>query len=232
MIATITELRPTQITVGYREVERKRRRWREQTKSGDWLLRHGHPSPVVLGPCQTLFIIDHHHMLRALYEEGVAEVDVRIVEDLGTLSMAEFWEVCEARGWCHPYDAAGERQPMSAIPATIGDLADDSFRSLAGELRRAGGYSKASTPYSEFKWADFLRDRIDRTAAEADLDGAMELALGLVKTTQAEHLPGWRSTNDQSRSPCAADVPAEVGLPLSIHSNATAIIAPRIGPAM
>ena len=32
--------------------------------------------------------------------------------------------------------------------------------------------------------------------------------------------------------PWAADVPAAVGPPLSIHSNPTAIMAPIIGPAM
>jgi hypothetical protein len=31
--------------------------------------------------------------------------------------------------------------------------------------------------------------------------------------------------------PCAASVPAEVGLPLSIHSKATPISAPKTGPA-
>ena len=35
----ITELRPTQITVGLREVKAKRKRWREEgtTKSGEFL---------------------------------------------------------------------------------------------------------------------------------------------------------------------------------------------------
>ena len=39
------------------------------------------------------------------------------------------------------------------------DLVDDPFRSLAGELRRVGGYAKDTTPFSEFLWADFLRRR-------------------------------------------------------------------------
>ena len=49
-----------------------------------------------------------------------------------------------------------------AIPSTVSELLDDPFRSLAGELRRAGGYAKAPAPYSEFRWADFLRRRIER----------------------------------------------------------------------
>ena len=47
------------------------------------------------------------------------------------------------------------------IPKSIEDMADDPFRSLAGALRRKGGYAKDTTPFSEFLWADFLRRRIE-----------------------------------------------------------------------
>jgi len=46
----------------------------------------------------------------------------------------------------------------------MADLADDPYRSVAGELRRQGGFAKDTTPFSEFLWADFLRRRIDRGA--------------------------------------------------------------------
>src|SRR3974377_1798791 len=39
---------------------------------------------------------------------------------------------------------------------------DDPFRSLAGELRRAGGFAKDTTPFSEFLWPDFLRRQMSR----------------------------------------------------------------------
>ncbi|HEX3406066.1 MAG TPA: ParB-like protein, partial [Caulobacteraceae bacterium] len=49
----ITELRPTQITVGFREVAEKRHEWRDRTrkpgeKAGEFLGRH--TIPTVLGP--------------------------------------------------------------------------------------------------------------------------------------------------------------------------------------
>jgi hypothetical protein len=46
----IKDLRPTQITVGFREVAEKRRQWREQSgdKGAEFLGRH--MVPVVLGP--------------------------------------------------------------------------------------------------------------------------------------------------------------------------------------
>src|SRR5215211_1632523 len=64
----ITSLRPTQITVGMREVKAKRKRWREtdsKKKGGEFLGKH--MIPVVLGPKENHYIIDHHHLARALH---------------------------------------------------------------------------------------------------------------------------------------------------------------------
>ena len=70
-------------------------------------------------------------------------------------------------------------------------LVDDPFRSLAGELRRAGGYAKDTTPFSEFIWADFLRRRMKRKLVEKDFERAIEKALQLAKSEDAGYLPGW-----------------------------------------
>src|ERR1700730_19315886 len=58
----ITELRPTQITVGMREVKAKRKHWREQVdgKGAEFLGKH--MIPVILGPKQRHYVIDHHHL--------------------------------------------------------------------------------------------------------------------------------------------------------------------------
>ncbi len=71
------------------------------------------------------------------------------------------------------------------------DLKDDPFRSLAGELRRMGGFAKDTTPFSEFIWADFLRRRINRNVAKDDFDRALEQGMKLAKSAQANYLPGW-----------------------------------------
>jgi hypothetical protein len=71
------------------------------------------------------------------------------------------------------------------------DLVDDPFRSLAGELRRAGGFAKDTTPFSEFLWADFLRRSMKRKLLEADFARALDKALALAKSKDADYLPGW-----------------------------------------
>jgi hypothetical protein len=61
------------------------------------------------------------------------------------------------RNWMHPFDDPSRRRPYKDLPKSVADLVDDPFRSLAGELRRAGGFAKETTTFSEFLWADFFR---------------------------------------------------------------------------
>jgi hypothetical protein len=187
----IAELRPTQITVGLREVEEKRQQWRKRAEQDGGKFLGRHMIPVLLGPKQRHYVIDHHHLARALEEEGVKEILVTVVADLHALQKSSFWVVLDNRGWCHPYDAGGRRRDFADIPTAISDLVDDPYRSLAGELRQAGGFAKDTTPFSEFIWADFLRRRIKPKEVKADFSSALATALELAKRQDANYLPGW-----------------------------------------
>ena len=187
----IGDLRPTQITVGMREVATKRKRWRELGAKKDEKFLGKHIIPVVLGPKQRPYVVDHHHLARALHDEGVKEVAITVGNNLSGLDREAFWTVMDNRNWMHPYDAEGVRRPYRDIPKTVAELIDDPFRSLAGELRRAGGFAKDTTPFSEFLWADFLRRRVKRKLIEQDFDHAVEVALELAKSQEAGYLPGW-----------------------------------------
>lgn len=190
-LVPIAELRPTQITVGLREVEEKRRRWREHDPDKKDKFLGSHMIPTLLGPKKRHYVIDHHHLSRALQLEGVEAVQVTVVADLHKLDKQAFWTVCDHKAWAHPYDADGARQTFKDIPKAIADLVDDPFRSLAGELRRAGGFAKDTTPFSEFLWADFLRRNMKPKQVENDFSEALEEALRLAKSPDAGYLPGW-----------------------------------------
>jgi hypothetical protein len=187
----IVTLQPTQITVGMREVHEKRKHWRENPDKKKSELLGRHMIPVIFGPKDRYFVIDHHHLARALHDEGEKHVLVTVVKDLRSLDKDAFWTVLDHHGWAHPYDEEGLRRDYKAIPKTVADLKDDPFRSLAGELRRAGGFAKDTTPFSEFLWADFLRRRIKRSSVEKDMTAAMKQALILAKSPNANYLPGW-----------------------------------------
>jgi hypothetical protein len=185
----INELRPTQITIGMREVRAKRKRWRGVTHKSSFL--GSHLIPVIHGLKGRFYVIDHHHLARALHEEGVRDIAVTVVADLAKLDRDAFWTYLDNRSWLHPYDQAGRRRPYDALPRSIADMVDDPYRSLAGELRRAGGFAKDTTPFSEFLWADFLRRRVKQRRIEESFATALELALRLAKSEDADYLPGW-----------------------------------------
>jgi hypothetical protein len=187
----ITDLRPTQITVGMREVKAKRKAWRDTgTKKGEKFLGK-HMIPVILGPKGRHYVIDHHHLTRALHDEGVEHVAVTVVANLSKLDTESFWFNMDNHNWMHPFDDKGRRRSYEDIPKSVTELVDDPFRSLAGELRRSGGFAKDTTPFSEFIWADFLRRRMKRKIVEKDFQSAVEQALQLAKSMDADYLPGW-----------------------------------------
>jgi len=185
----ILDLRPTQITVGMREVEAKRKHWRAAKEGEKFLGKH--TIPVILGLKDRHYIIDHHHLALALHEEGVKNIAVTIVANLSKLQRESFWFVMDNRNWTHPFDAHGRRCEYSDLPKSVDKLVDDPFRSLAGELRRVGGFAKDTTPFSEFLWADFLRNRMKRKVIESDFDESINEALQLAKSVEANYLPGW-----------------------------------------
>jgi hypothetical protein len=190
-LVPILALRPTQITVGLHEVEEKRKRWRDLSPKKKARVLGNHMIPCVKGSDKTYYVVDHHHLALALHDEGVKEVQVSVVADLSMVDRKSFWVVMDDRRWCHPYDENGERQHFSRIPERVSKLKDDPYRSVAGQLRRAGGYAKDTTPFSEFLWADFLRRRISEKTIKRDFGKAMVQALEFAKTQDAIYLPGW-----------------------------------------
>ena len=188
----ITDLRPTQMTVGMREVKEKRKRWREHKSAKKRAVLLGkHMIPVVLGPDEHHYVVDHHHLARALHDEGVKHILVTVIGDLTMVERDAFWGVMDNKRWVYPYDSKGERRQFNDLPKSVADLKDDPFRSLAGELRRAGGFAKDITPFSEFLWADFLRRKVSRKNVDDDFDKAMEKAMGFARSRDAVYLPGW-----------------------------------------
>ncbi len=187
----LRSLRPTQMTVGQREVKFKRKRWDHEDQPARSAYLRTHMVPVVTGPKGRPYLVDHHHLVCALFDEGIEGVFVSVIADLSHLSTSEFWAVMDMKCWAHPYDADGERHAFSDIPKHVQDLADDPYRSLAGALERRGGFAKSMQPFAEFLWADFLRRRIKAKELKSNFDSATEAALDLVRSRHAAHLPGW-----------------------------------------
>ena len=187
----LSELRPTQMTVGMREVEKRREAWRARDPSDRDKFFASHMVPTILGPGKRRYLIDHHHLARALIEEGIESVFITTVSDLSKVDEDLFWNMMDYHGWTHPFDGKGRRCDYEDLPETVKDIQDDPYRSLAGELRNIGGFAKDLTPYTEFVWADFFRRRIKAKTIVDDFDAALASALALAKSGDADYLPGW-----------------------------------------
>jgi hypothetical protein len=192
----LADLRPTQMTVGAAEVAVKRAQWAQlKSKARDKLLR-SHWFPAVRGPRGRFFIVDHHHLGQALTQESVDQVWVMQLADYSAVEPGMFWRLMEFHHWAHPYDEKGLRQEFNAIPKRLEQLKDDPYRSLAGEVRKAGGYAKDAAPFVEFLWADFFRPHFDKKSLSSQggqglPESAVVAAVALARGPQARFLPGW-----------------------------------------
>ncbi|KVK94961.1 chromosome partitioning protein ParB [Burkholderia ubonensis] len=184
-------LRPTQMTVGYREVKAKRKHWKTLGKRERKAAIDSHWFPAVVGPGGRHFITDHHHLGLALIEEGETTVKAMLLKDLSWLDETIFWRMMEHNQWVHPFGADGARCDYADLPKVLTGLEDDPYRSLAGELRTAGGYAKDATPFSEFLWADYLRLHVTPDQIRKNFDKALDAAMKRAHEQDARYLPGW-----------------------------------------
>lgn len=194
--AVLADLRPTQMTVGAAEVAVKRSQWAQlKPKARDKLLQ-SHWFPAVRGPRERFYIVDHHHLGQALTHEKVQNVWVMQLADFSGVETDLFWRLMEFHHWAHPYDEKGQRHDFAAIPKRLTQLRDDPYRSLAGEVRKAGGYAKDSAPFTEFLWADFFRPYFGKSElGHVDGQGLPQAcvvsAVALARSAKARFLPGW-----------------------------------------
>ena len=97
----------------------------------------------------------------------------------------------EQNGYCWPIDADGNRRPYAAIPASIGDLTDNVWRTLARRVR-GQAFHDLDTPFQEFMWGDYFRTFMTRRLIEQQFELAVELATKLARLSEAEDLPGYK----------------------------------------
>lgn len=197
----LTELRPTQMAVGMRAVEAKRRKIDRLADSARKLRRYleERPVPAVLGPGENYYIIDHHHLSLALWQSEVEEVFVRVVDDLSDMPKRTFLRAMASLGWLHAYDARGREICPTRLPASLDRLRADRYRDLAWSVRQAGGFKKTHVPFSEFAWANFFRERIPANVVSRDFERAHERAMGLALSPEARSLPGSLFREDGAR---------------------------------
>ena len=188
---SVAALRPTQMTIGLREVERKQKEWAALGKKKRRWAMSEVLFPAVIGPRQIYYILDHHHTAVALLKEDARHAQVGVVKDLSKLDASDFWIYLDHLSWAHPYDQRGKRRSFSDMPRSLGALRDDPYRSLAGEVRDLGGFAKSDTPYLEFLWSNYFRGQVRSDWVRSHHGKALKGALHLARSAKTRHLPGW-----------------------------------------
>jgi len=164
----VDDLSPTQFATGKTEVMYKagrlKKKYNDKMKLHDHLLLR--PVPVVKRG-KKFYLVDHHHMVRALYEAlndkfgDELFVYVKVMFDGSSLTETHFWKAMFEHNYVYLFGAdGGGPKPTSILPKHIRDLEFDPYRSLAWLVRDRHGYMKNNTPFSEFKWANYFRTRI------------------------------------------------------------------------
>lgn len=192
LMAIVDALRPTQITVGAFHVAQKIHVTRRLSERKRAAFLEEHPVHVIIGPAETMYVVDHHHWVKAWHDLGIEQVPVIVRKDLSRLSGPEFWRYMVKHHQVHPYDEHGRRRPLAELPRGVQGMRDDPYRSLEAFAQRAGAYRKVKTAYPDFRWADFFRKEID-----GPFDTPHGFAVALAKAVRLAHsdaardLPGY-----------------------------------------
>jgi hypothetical protein len=217
-------MRPTQCSVGFLEVQFKIQEFRERSLKLEEFAKYlkGHPIPAVLGPDERMYLTDHHHMGLALvklaneWDESdkpavmnpFRKCCFQIVKDYSErheLSMRQFFAKLEDHKLCHPFDGNGQR--VNKLPKYLSEMVDDPYRSLAGLSRKAGAYDKVDVAYTEFLWADYLRDKVDCARIRKEyMAQSIHLAIVLANDPAAAKLPGFHGGKPLAELPTLAEI--------------------------
>src|SRR5690606_27068718 len=142
---------------------------------------------------KNFYVIDHHHLSRAVLTAGYNKIYATIIWDMSSLSMNDFWTEMQQRGFVYLKNERGQNIEYSQLPQKISELGDDTYRSLAGAVRHKDAYSKDPTPFAEFKWDDFFRGKIAIHDEEKSFKEAIEKALILAESPDTQNLPGYHA---------------------------------------
>ena len=190
MKVKILSLKPTQISAGMREIGHRIEKLNKMGLGAQVAYLRERVVPVVIGPNKLMYMIDNHHLMRALWEMGTKHAEVKVIADLSHLKTKAFWKAMEKNGWVYPYDQYGNGpyNPAKFLPETIQGLADNPYRGIAWLAREAGAYNKVQVPFVEFKWADFLRKNMKSHPNTHSMTRVMNEAIKLCKSPAAKKL--------------------------------------------
>lgn len=191
-LVAIKDLHPTQAVVGEREVKEKTDKINGMgdAKLKDYIEEK--TVPVVIGPDNVLYMIDHHHTMLALLRSGRSDTCLaKVVANFSEDNVPAFWQEMEKKHWVYLKNGQGQTITPLQIPAHLSQLQNDPYRSLAGTVRDLGGFNKSKKPFAEFAWANYFRSRVQIGEGQGAWDEAVKQAMAIAHDSAASKLPGY-----------------------------------------
>lgn len=187
----ITQLHPTQSGVGQLQVDTTQRELADKSAEQLDKLMQKKEIPVVIAPDGGYWLVDRHHLTKALWQQGVKQARVRVIARLQ--DKASFWSQMQNNHWAWLKDERGQPLTPEQLPRHIGALPDYPYRTLAGLLQDAGYFSKKDQVYFvEFAWASWLGQQMDWLPVNAaNLADRLGQAKRLACSSKAKELPGY-----------------------------------------
>ncbi len=188
---SLARLRPLQVGVGLMEVQSKAAD--VQSKSPKALTKYlqKRPMQIVFGPRCELWLVDGHHLARALLLAGVLEAPFQLLGDLSSLSDPEFEKEMRSRNWVWLFDEQDRPVTFQDLPVQLEDMKDDPYRSLAWKMKKEGVYRDLSEPFQQFHWARFYRRFITLELLTHFPKLADDVARVVSRSSNAAQLPGF-----------------------------------------
>ncbi len=147
--------------------------------------------PVVIAPDGSYWLVDRHHLTKALWQQGVKDARVKVIGRLQ--DKANFWSQMQNNHWAWLKDEKGQPLTPEQLPTSIDKLSDYPYRTLAGLLQDAGYFSKQDQVYFvEFAWASWLGQQMAwQPVNAANLADRLAEAKRLACNSKASALPGY-----------------------------------------
>ncbi|MGL5305461.1 MAG: ParB-like protein [Aeromonas veronii] len=147
--------------------------------------------PVVIAPDGSYWLVDRHHLTKALWQQGVKDARVKVIGRLQ--DKANFWSQMQNNHWAWLKDEKGQPLTPEQLPTSIDKLPDYPYRTLAGLLQNAGYFRKDKQVYFvEFAWASWLGKQMQWMAVDsANLAARLQQAKRLACGSDASNLPGY-----------------------------------------
>ena len=157
-------IKPTQAVVGHEDLKLRKKKIDKQYSKGtlkSYLDQR--TAPAIIAPSGHAYILDRHHLSKALSESFVPDSEkkilIKIKENLSSLSQEAFINMMKENNWVYLKKLAKPIE-FDELPQSLDKMIDDPYRTLAGLARELGAYKKTQTPFLEFYWADLYREEI------------------------------------------------------------------------